>query len=90
MGIYTIFYMFENPRTCRQARNLTTKISKIVDLKSSSEQIFSEICRWVPPLKFDQCELLAVADVTRYLRVDFLKLAPSRDFETSSRAVKKL
>ena len=24
------------------------------------------------------------------LRVDFLKLAPSRDFETSSRAVKKL
>ena len=29
-------------------------------------------------------------DVTRDLRVDFLKLAPSRDFETSSRAVKKL
>ena len=28
--------------------------------------------------------------VTRDLRVDFLKLAPSRDFETSSRAVKKL
>ena len=35
-------------------------------------------------------ELLAVVDVTRDLRVDFLKLAPSRDFETSSRAVKKL
>ena len=48
MGIYTIFYMFENPRTCRQGRNLTTKISKILDLKSSSEQIFSENCRWVP------------------------------------------
>ena len=29
-------------------------------------------------------------DVTRDLRVDFLKLAPSCDFETSSRAVKKL
>ena len=28
--------------------------------------------------------------VARDLRVDFLKLAPSRDFETSSRVVKKL
>ena len=28
--------------------------------------------------------------VTRDLHVDFLKLAPSRDFEISSRAVKKL
>ena len=44
--------------------------------------------RWL--LKFDQCELLAVVDVARDLRVAFLKLAPSRDFETSSRAVKKL
>jgi len=41
-------------------------------------------------LKFDQCELLAVVDVARDLRVDFLKLAPLRNFETSSRAVKKL
>ena len=41
-------------------------------------------------LKFDQCELLAVVDVARDLHVDFLKLAPSRDFKTSSRAVKKL
>ena len=40
--------------------------------------------------KLDRCKLLAVVDVTRDLRVDFLKLAPSRDFETSSRAVKKL
>ena len=30
------------------------------------------------------------ADAARDLHVDFLKLAPSRDFETSSRAVKKL
>ena len=44
--------------------------------------------RWL--LKFDQCELLAVVDVARDLRVDFLKLAPSRDFETSLRTVKKL
>ena len=33
---------------CRQARNFTTNIPKILDLKSSSEQIFSENCRWVP------------------------------------------
>ena len=40
--------MFENPRRGRQARNFTTKVPKIVDLKSSSEQIFSENWRWVP------------------------------------------
>ena len=33
--------MFENPRRGRQARNFTTNIPKILDLKSSSEQIFS-------------------------------------------------
>ena len=38
--------MFENPRRCRQARNFTTNVRKILDLKSSSEQIFSE--NWVP------------------------------------------
>ena len=32
--------MFENPRRGRQARNFTTNASKILDLKSSSEQIF--------------------------------------------------
>ena len=32
--------MFENPRRGRQARNFATKVSKILDLKSSSEQIF--------------------------------------------------
>ena len=35
--------MFENPRRGRQARNFTMiNVPKIVDLKSSSEQIFSE------------------------------------------------
>ena len=33
--------MFENPRRGRQARNFTTNAAKILDLKSSSEQIFS-------------------------------------------------
>ena len=40
--------MFQNPRTGRQAKNFTTNASKILDLKSSSEQIFSENLRWVP------------------------------------------
>ena len=39
--------MFENPRRGRQARKFTTKILKIQDLKSSSEQIFSKNWRWV-------------------------------------------
>ena len=39
--------MFENPRRGRQARNFTTHVPKILDLKSSSEQIFSENWRWV-------------------------------------------
>ena len=42
--------MFENPRRGRQARNFTTNVPKILDLKLSSEQIFSENWRWVPLL----------------------------------------
>ena len=32
--------MFENPRRGRQARNLTKNVPKILDLRSSSEQVF--------------------------------------------------
>ena len=32
--------MFENPRRGRQARNFATTVTKILDIKSSSEQIF--------------------------------------------------
>ena len=42
--------MFENPRRGRQARNFTANAPKILDLKLSSEQIFSENWRWVPCL----------------------------------------
>ena len=31
-----------------QARDFTTNVPKILDLKPSSEQRFSENCRWVP------------------------------------------
>ena len=41
MGNYTIFQIFENPRRGRQARNFTTNVPKVLDLKSFSEQIFS-------------------------------------------------
>ena len=40
--------MFENPRRGRQARNLITNVPKILDLKSSSKQLFSENWRRVP------------------------------------------
>ena len=48
MGNYVMFGRFENPRRGIQARNLTTTVAKILDLKSSSEQIFSKNCPWVP------------------------------------------
>ena len=47
--------MFENPRRDRQARNFPTNVPKILDLKSSSEQIFSENCRWVPLICDNLC-----------------------------------
>ena len=42
MGNYTIFQMFENPRIGRQAKNFATDVPKILDLNSSSEQIYCE------------------------------------------------
>ena len=42
--------MFENPRRGRQAKNFTTSVPKILDLRSSSEQIFSEIVVGCPCL----------------------------------------
>ena len=56
MGNYTILEMFENPRRGRQARNFTTNVPKILDPKSSPQQIFSEYCRWVP-LRARGCSL---------------------------------
>ena len=48
-----IFWMFENPRRGRQARHFTKNVPKILDIKSSSEQIFSESWRWVPLFYWD-------------------------------------
>ena len=48
MGNYTIFQMFENPRRGRQAGNFTTNVPKILDLKSSSEDIFRKLTLGAP------------------------------------------
>ena len=47
--------MFENPRRGRQARNFTTNVPKILNLKSSSEQIFLENWHWVPLITSTLC-----------------------------------
>ena len=44
--------MFENPRRGRQARNFTTNAPEILDLKSSSEQIFSRKLPLGAPVNF--------------------------------------
>ena len=46
--------MFENPRRGKQARNFTKTVPKILNLKSSSEQIFSEKWRWVPLMEYSE------------------------------------
>ena len=67
MGNYTIFGRFENPRRGWQARNLTTNVPKILDLKSSSEQIFSKNCRCVP-LKFSEPSFQTCSKTTTQLK----------------------
>ena len=49
MGNYTIFQMFENPRRGRQARNFTTNVPKILDIKSSFRtDIFRKLSSGAP------------------------------------------
>ena len=54
--------MFENPRIDRQAKNYAKNVPKILDLKSSSEQISSKNCRWVP-LPYAFMKLFAIDGV---------------------------
>ena len=49
---------FLDVRNPRQTKIFTTNIPKILDLKSSSEQIFSKNCRWVPLTNIDQRKML--------------------------------
>ena len=50
-----IFYMFENPRRGRQARNFTTNVPKILVLKSSSNRYFPKINVGCPCLVICVC-----------------------------------
>ena len=61
MGNHTMLGRFENPRRGIQARKLTTNVPKILDLKSSSEQIFFKNCRWVP---------LSIENLRKYINED--------------------
>ena len=50
--------MFEHPKRGRQARNFTTNVPKILDFKSSSEQIFSKnraLAAPRPAIQLTQC-----------------------------------
>ena len=62
MGNYTIFWLFENPRRGRQARNFTENDPKILGLKSSSEQIiFRKLSLGAPVFGLDFFLLIFVA-----------------------------
>ena len=68
--------MFENPRRGRQAKNFATTVPKILDLKSSSEQIFSENCRWVPLISSSvECEQPLIACRVTLTAPEFLLIS---------------
>ena len=59
--------MSENPRRGRQVRNFTTNVLKILDLKSSSEQIFFRKLSLGAPV-------ISVHGITKYCSTVFLTL----------------
>ena len=61
MGNYSIFLRFENARRGRQARNFSENDPKILDLKSSSEQIiFKKLSLGAPVSSKEQVKNLKV------------------------------
>ena len=65
MGNYTIFLKFENPRRGRQARNFSENDPKILDLKSSSEQIlkiFRKLLLGAPDAVHDNYKMIMTYD----------------------------
>ena len=63
--------MFENPRGGRQARNFTTNVPKILDLKSSSEQIFTRKLTLGAPEEGVTLALRASWEASRATRLRF-------------------
>ena len=70
MGNYTIFLMFKNPRRSRQARNFTENDPKILDLKSSSEQIIFRKLSLGAPVFTTEVKLI---DCTRLYFVESIR-----------------
>ena len=62
MSNHTIVLKFENPRRGRQARNFSENDPKILDLKSSSEQIiFRKLSLGAPDISIIEFSSLACA-----------------------------
>ena len=75
--------MFENPTRGRQARNFTTNAPKILDLKSSSEQIFSrKLPLGAPDMCFLKQILVALFTVAagNEARIDSVLIQPPSCF----------
>ena len=62
--------MFENPRRGRLARSFATNAPKILDLKSSSEQIFSRKLPLGAPVIFLICKSYSNVHVFTKVRVE--------------------
>ena len=76
--------MFENPRRGRQARNLTTNAPKILDLKSSSEQIFSrKLPLGAPAVCVCRSPLVRLTMLSPFAR-DFVKFKKELNFITNA------
>ena len=86
MGNYTIFQMFENPRKGRQARNFAKNVQKTLDLKSSSEQLFSENCRQVPLqiVYMKNCNLRSRGLVRNLYNFSPAKRSPCHEYSRTS------
>ena len=66
--------MFENPRRGREARNFTTNAPKTLDLKTSSEQIFSrKLPLGAPEAQVPVYGLLITVNIV----IDLLEAKPS-------------
>ena len=68
--------MFENPGRGRQVSNFTTNVPKILDLKSSSEQIFFRKLSLGAPAKFKNSYFNRIVEMWNSLPLE-IRLAPN-------------
>ena len=75
--------MFENPRRGRLARNFTTNVSKILELKSSSEQIFfRKLPLGVPVLSFVETFLTSLLLILfHFIQASCVMVTPLQDYK---------